>query len=528
MTFRGWASVLFSVLVMVFGSGPGAELEAQCSLEQRLSPWRVSCHAPLHSVPTVNVGAPSADRSLTQAAVFSIFGRTRSPIDRDNGEVWAGRGLSFALAAGVGGSFGPLRFGVFPTLHWAENADFPVTDTLVSNYSAYAYPWDETRIDWAQRMGAGSSGGVTPGQSFVELAGWSQAALGLSSENFWWGPSNRYPMLFGASSGGIPHVYAHSPVVTVGPLLASANLVFGRTSESDYFDLDEANDLDLLSALRVEIALKSVPGVRVAVTSITRQLWRSDLSLNDLLQLVPTSTSQDQEDTPVDGIGAVTVVVPVGPGPGRLHGTWGRGDFFLDFEDLLTEPDHNQFWSVGFHRAWSSAVDLSEWTMRVEYASSAAPVTQNSIMRGPTGATIYRHDGAQSHGHTQRGQLLGPSIGPGARAGYVSLERQEAGRLDGFLVERILWDIDAFSRDIQKNFPDGQDREWLFAGRLRRTIEIAGVDPLRLDATGGVSFRWNRQYVRFTGALLDKPSRETNLWVDLRFSWVPRREAASN
>jgi hypothetical protein len=527
MRLRGPASVSLAVLGMVFASGLGAEAAAQCSLEQRLSPWRVSCHTPLHSVPTVNVGAPSADRSLTQAAVLSIFGRTTSPIDRDNGEIWAGRGLSFALAAGVGGRFGPLNFGLFPTIRWTQNADFAVTETHSQNHSPYVYPWDGAGIDWVQRFGSGSSGGIAPGQSFIELAGSSHAALGLSSENIWWGPSNRYPMLLGASSGGVPHVYAHSPVVTVGPLLASANLVFGQPSGSDYFDLDEANDLDLFSALRVEIALKSAPGVRLAVTSMTRQPWRSDLSLDDLLKLVPRSSSQAPGDR-VDGIGAVTVVVPVGPGEGRLHGTWGRGDFFLDIEDLLTEPDHNQFWSVGFHRAWSGTVDLSEWTMSVEYASSAASSTQNSaVVRGPAGSTVYRHDGG-GDGHTQRGQLLGPSIGPGARAGYMSLDRTEAGRLDGFLVERILWDIDAFSREIKKNFPDGQDREWLFAGRVSRTINISGIDPLRLDATGGVSLRWNRQYVRFTGSLLDKPSRETNLWVDLRFSWVPRHEASSN
>ncbi|MDA0310528.1 MAG: hypothetical protein O2992_00235 [Gemmatimonadetes bacterium] len=528
MGLRRPTSVSLAVLGMVLASGLGAEAEAQCSLEQRLSPWRVSCHTPLHSVPTVNVGAPVTDNSLSQAAVLSMFGRSRSPIDRDNGEVWAGRGLSFALAAGVGGSFGPLRFSVFPTVHWAQNADFAVTDLLERNYSPYIYPWDGRTIDWAQRMGPASHGGITSGQSFVELAGWSQSALGLSSENIWWGPSNRYPMLLGATSGGVPHVYAHSPVVTVGPLLASANLVFGRPSESDYFDAAEANDLDLLGALRVEIALKSVPSARIAVTSMTRQPWRSDLSLDDLLKLVPRSTSQEPGES-VDGIGAVTVIMPVGPGKGRLHGTWGRGDFFLDIEDLLTEPDHNQFWSVGFHRTWSSAVDLSEWMMSVEYASSAASVTQNSTaVRGPTGSTVYRHEGSPQHGHTQRGQLLGPSIGPGARAGYMSLDRTEAGRLDGFLVERILWDIDAFSRQIKKNFPDGQDREWLFAGRVSRTINISGIDPLRLDATGGVSLRWNRQYVRFTGSLLDKPSRETNLWVDLRFSWVPRHEASSN
>ena len=116
---------------------------------------------------------------------------------------------------------------------------------------------------------------------------------------------------------------------------------------------------------------------------------------------------------------------------------------------------------------------------------------------------------------------LGASIGPGARANYVSLDRTLDERIVGVLVERVLWDIDAYSLNIRDEFPGGQDRELLFGGRLGMDVWVSSVDCLRLEVWGGLSVRRNRQYARFTAQQLDYPERETNFWLDLRLVWTP-------
>ena len=457
---------------------------------------------------------------LARVATLSVFGRSRFPSDRDNGSVWAGKGLSVRLAFGIGGSLGPLRYGLFPAVHWSQNLNFVVADTALAGGSPYVYPWERARIDWPQRMGAASTGGVSPGQSFFEVTGWSEAAIGLSTENVWWGPSRRYPMLLGATSEGFPHAYGRSPTAAFGPFRTTVRAMVGRLTESEYFDQDEDNDRSLLSALRIEIGLRGLSGAQLALTSMVRQRWGPDLSFRDVARLVPRSTAQGGEGGFADGIGAVTFVLPVMSLGVRLHGTWGRGDFFLDAEDLLTEPEHNQFWGIGLHRGWWRADHGPKWSLSTEYASSAASPSQLGTYRTRDSPTVYRHSGVRQ-GHTQRGQLLGPSIGPGTRATYASLERAVDNRYVGVLVERILWDIDAFRRSVPDVPSDGQDREWLFGGRLGTDLNISGIDRLRIDAFGGASLRWNRQYVRFTGDLLDYPERETNFWLDLRLAWTP-------
>ena len=453
-----------------------------------------------------------------------MFGRSRFPSDRDNGGVWAGKGLSLQLAMGFGGHLGPLRYGIFPAVYWSQNLDFVIADTAIVDHSSSVYPWVGPWIDWPQRMGSTAAGRVSPGQSFLEVTGWSRAVVGVSTENIWWGPSRRYPMLLGVTSDGFPHVYGRSPTVAFGPFRTLVRALFGQLTESEYFDSLENNNRSLLSALRVEIGLGGLPGAQVAVTSMVRQRWGPGLSFKDVLGLlVPRSTGQGGVgELAADGIGAVTLVLPVTSLGVRLHGTWGRGDFFLNAEDLLTEPDHNQFWAVGLHQEWRRPDRGTTWALSAEHASSAATPPQFLRQKKEFSVGVYRHPGA-TQGHTHRGQLFGASMGPGARATYFSLDRTRDDRLLGILVERILWDIDTYSVDLRYEFPHGQDRELLFGGRLGMDLRLWGVERMRLDAFGGASIRWNRQYIRFTGDLLDYPERETNFWLDLRLTWTPDR-----
>ena len=527
------ATIFAASIAMAFAGGYGtpvvgqSSVSAGCGLEQRLGPWRPTCHAPLHFAAALAAAAEAAPPGLSGAAALSVFARSRFPSDRDNGAVWAGKGLSLQFSAGIGGALGPIRYGVFPAIHWTQNLDFVIADPEVVGYSSYMYARGGPWIDWPQRMGPSADGHMGPGQSYLEVTGWWRAAIGVSTENIWWGPSRRYPMLLGATSAGFPHVYGRSPTVELGRFRVLVRVVSGRLLESDYFDHDGDNDRNLLSAFRMEIGLRSLPGTQVAVTSVIRQQWGSALSFGDIPQkLFPLSSSQGGSGGATDGVGAVTLLLPVTSLGIRLHGTWGRGDFFLDAEDLLTEPDHNQFWSVGLHREWQPVGDRSRWGFSMEHASTAATPPQFHVRNESFSWGVYRHSGSPQ-GHTHRGQLLGASIGPGARATYVSLDRTVADRLVGVLVERVLWDIDAYSLTLRHNFSDGQDRELLFGVRLGTDLRVLGVDRMRLDAFGGFSIRRNRQYIRFTGDLLDHhPVRETNFWLDLRLAWTPDRSEA--
>lgn len=444
--------------------------------------------------------------------------RSAYPSDRDNGAVWSGRGVSGRIAGGVAGRIGMVRYGIYPEVTWSQNADFPVADTTVDRFSPLANPWDSVRIDWPQQLGAGGHARIGPGQSYIEIDVLSQVAAGISTENIVWGPGTRYPLTLGATAPGFPHGYA-SLNVPGGPLGAFVvRFLAGRLTASDYFRTDTTLERTLLSSLRLEWAPGGNSGPRLVATSIVTQPWTGVPTLAQLAKLVPRSTAQDEGDKVVDGIGALSALLPIAFVGATVFGTWGRGDFFKDAEDLVTEPDHNQFWSLGFTKVWVEGDAEAPWMSHLEYVSTAGNPSQYGE-RGQS-SSVYRH--ARRPGYTNQGQLLGASIGPGSRAGYLSIQRSDSTHTLGGFVERIDWDVDTFNRSIRLKYgPDAQDREYTLGGIARGPLKLSGVETLHFDAMGGVSFRKNRQYVRFTGNMTGYKEWETNVWLDFRLVWTP-------
>src|SRR5699024_10219580 len=120
--------------------------------------------------------------------------------------------------------------------------DFAFRETAAAGHSPYNYPERPTGIDWPQRFGDNSVRSNELGQSYVRFDAYGLAA-GVSTENLWWGPAQRYPILMSNTAPGFPHIFAGTgrPLdIYIGKLELEA--IWGRLSESDYFDNDPDND----------------------------------------------------------------------------------------------------------------------------------------------------------------------------------------------------------------------------------------------------------------------------------------------
>lgn len=495
-------------------------MPSTCGLEQRFGPGRQACLPGGILGVYQPVGTQLKDYAIELAPIaLSSYFRSAYPMDRDNGAVWAGKGFSTLLEGGVAGRLGWLRFALYPSVTWSQNRPFAISDTTVAGFSPYAYPWWAVAIDMPERFGSSALTSWSAGQSYVELSAPWGIAVGVSNENIQWGPSRRYPMLLGVSAPGFPHAYGRLRFNLPVFGRVTGRLIVGRLTESAFYTTDVTRERNLFASLRAEWAPRGPDGPQFTATSVTQQPWTGIPTPNELLKLVPTSTSQGVGGKKVDGIGALSALLPIHSIHARLFGTWGRGDFWLNTEDLITEPDHNQFWQVGFEKSWIPPMSDRPWTVSAEFISTAA----SSPQLGERGfsSSVYRYGGAV-FGHTNDGQLLGASIGSGSRAGYVSIERGDTRNGWGVLAEHIDWDMDTNARYFAYRYgPSSQDREDLLGGMYHGPLRLAGIDVLHVDAMGGVSLRWNRQYVRFTGDMTGYRERETNLWLDLRLVWTP-------
>ncbi len=486
-----------------------------------MSPARLACSLPPQDVqeqqPSGTEGLPSLG---VLPATLSLYYRSSYPMDRDNGSIWAGRGLSTAFGFGLATHIGPLTISLYPEADWSQNQDFGTRPTHLRDLSEFAYGWEQGWIDWPQRMGDQATHRLTPGESFAELAGPLESRVGISNEGIWWGPSPRYPLMLGTTAGGFPHAYLTTPYVPGIPGLFQVRALVGELRESEFFDGDPANDRTLMAVVRAEWRGRSPSAPMLAVTSLLRRQWEPGPTVGDFKSLVTGDAAQGSEDFLVDRLAAVELLLPEIVTGVDLWGAWGRGDFFLNVEDLLTEPEHSQFWNVGLRRQWTR--EDVRWSISGEHAFTRASGPQFTYRGYST--SVYRH-GLNSQGHTNRGQLLAASIGPGAVADYVRLTATDASsRTVGVLVERILWDRDTHTRSVRAPYgpygADFQDTEWLLGASLDTPRTRIVGQAVGVSLTVGVAVRDNRRYTNVPEAGDPPRLHEHNLWMDLRLVWA--------
>lgn len=461
-----------------------------------------------------------ADSAGARLVPFTLHAalRTAWTDDRENGALWAGKGVSSLLRGGVAYRQGPLRVVLAPEVTWASNGRFPLANAPGpardgTTFKPYASPWQA--MDLVRRWGEGAAYEFHAGQSLVEVRG-GGFALGATAANLVRGPEARYPLIVGSSGPGVPSGYLDGGG-RAGPLgRMGFRLQYGLLRESPWFDDDPDNDRLLLTLLGLDWEPAFLPGISLGLTAIYRDPVEDGVTPFMLFQPFKTRSAQTDDQLAEDAMAAAHArwVTPAA----TFWGTWARGDGALNVEDLLTEPDHTQMWAVGSRVRWGEGD--AAWELVGEAASSTG-------MRVRAGSD-YRHSRART-GHTHRGQMLGASVGPGARAQWVQLRRsaEPAGTV-GVEVERILRDLDAYARTLRR--PDGasgEDREWRLAALYEGPVPafaggLARVPGLSVRANGGVSLRWNRDYVRYSANADQVGPRESQLFLDLALTWDPR------
>lgn len=361
------------------------------------------------------------------------------PNDRNDGALWAGRGIAAALTSGALVRWGTVSAAFVPRLILQENRNVEIVDVVrPAGHSPWIYPWHPGKIDWPQRFGDRAFWTFDPGQSHLRLDTRGVAA-GLSTENLWWGPALRNPLLLSNTAPGFPHLFLGTsrPVESrIGEV--EGQVIWGRLSESPYFDGDVRNGHRLLAGFVVNLQPRWLPGLYLGAARLTVTTVPPDgLSPGDYLfgpvRRVPADPLGGG-DTP-----AYELVSLFGrwafPEAGfEAYGEWARPGL----RDVLWEPDLGQAYVLGFQKV---AVLGPRW-IRV-YGELAHLTGSPTLPRDGGGVSFYTHPGVPQ-GHTHRGQLLGAAIGPGSDAQILGADLFfDWGRI-GVFGERVRRDDDAY------------------------------------------------------------------------------------
>lgn len=439
------------------------------------------------------------------------------PNDRNNGALWTGRGVSTAVAGGLAIRWRILSAALRPELVYHQNRVFDFVAAGTPDHSPYIYSGHPGSIDWPHRFGEGSFWTADPGQSYIRVDA-GRLAAGVSTENLWWGPAHRNPLLLSNTAPGFPHLFLGSArPLDVGIGRIEAQAVWGRLSESDYFDYAPENDYRLFSGLILDFEPRRIPGLFVGLARVHVQAIPPEgLGITETLlgaYMDPRTNPQDLAAGDNQLVSAFARwALPRGGFETWVE--WAREDHWADIDELIAVPDASQAYTLGFRKVIPSGSNWVSITGELTHLEDALPIlhAHRQVL------TFYTHIQV-TQGYTHRGQLLGAAIGPGSDSQFLEVELFTAsGRLGAFL-ERVRHDGDAYNARWARTYgARGHDLE-LSAG-VHQLLFLRHFD---VDWALAYSRRYNRNFLGLDGESR-APRIDNNLSLQLGLTWRPGRE----
>ena len=398
-------------------------------------------------------GEPANIRWAIVAPELALVWNSDLPYSLNDGAMWAGRGLTTRLLAGVRAAYGPVELIVAPELIRTQNRGYQTVPSEAPDRSAFVPPWylDPVSADLPLRFGTEPFTLVSPGQSSLTVYA-GPVAAGASTENQWWGPGARSAIVMSNHAAGIPHLFLRttSPLRLRGGAF-EAKWMIGGLTESLFFDALSTNDIRSISALALTFRPATEPDLTIGLARAVYAPVRNGGA-------VPTRafdvfTRWDRPLLDGDGDGArdnemhsEQIFSLFGrwlfPADGlEVYGEWARVALPASLRDALTAPNHTQGYTLGLQ--WARPLGDSSRIIRLR--GELTYLEQSSIFRErPTPG--YYTSRFVVQGYTQRGQVVGAAIGPGASSPWVGADFFTRRWNAGVFAGRIRWENDAYYR----------------------------------------------------------------------------------
>ena len=401
---------------------------------------------------------------------FNFEFNSNHPYNRNNGSMIPNRGYQQIVSFGIFAEIGPLSISMKPEHLYSENRDFEGFGEGPNGH--YPIIWAKryklwNKIDMPERFGEKRINENLIGQSSVRL-NYKGFSIGISNENIWWGPSIRNSIMMSNHARGFKHITFNTtkPFVTkIGNF--EWQLISGRLEQSGYLpsnsDIQYAgtniyvpkitqngltDDWRFVQGYTVSYSPKWISGLSVGFIRWIQMYYQHLKGEYVWMEHNPTwfpafSNLFRKNDRFEDWEGQTNQAAGV-----FLRWFWkdSNAEIYLDYHhndskqnirDLLLDSDHSRAVTVGLQKVFKISNDnylLSwEWTQMEQTASR--------LLRNA--GSWYEH-GFVFDGFTNRGEVLGSSIGPGSNSQYIAVNRIRNKEKLGLALEIIDQDNDFY------------------------------------------------------------------------------------
>jgi hypothetical protein len=414
--------------------------------------------------------APARRRWTLLAATHDLTYNSALPFSMNDGALWAGRGLSFAVTPAAMASRGRVRIVLAPAVLFMGNQDFAFfTEPILTDFlppqppdrSKYASRFNVRpySIDNPWRFGSEDYVRLDPGQSSLWVAA-SKLDAGVSSENQWWGPGVQNALVMSNNAPGFPHLFVRTgaPIRTrVGSF--EGRWLVGLLSSSGFFAIrpppagvaqplaESATDYRSISAIGVTWRLAAEPDLTLGFTRAVYAPisgWaKFPLRALDVFANTGRPNDRPSSDSALKP-GRDQLFSLFGrwlfPRDGfEAYAEWARTEMPASVRDWLVAPNHTRGYTLGLQ--WRQPTPPDRGGVRVQ--AEITNVERSSTYKERPVGSFYTSRRVPQ-GYTQRGQVIGAAIGPGASSQWLAVDYVTPGWRAGVFAGRIRWNDDAY------------------------------------------------------------------------------------
>lgn len=350
-----------------------------------------------------------------EPAFYHLSYNSSYPHGFNDNSLWQGRGINGMFNFGVSSKFKGLILYIKPNFSVSENKDFEIMQADGSFTSDYAY--FIRNIDLPQRFGNDLFTTVSWGQSEINYK-YNSFTAGFGYQNIWLGPSTQNPILFSNNADEFPKIHFSYQDYCRYFGLIDLNLFWGKLTESDYFNDISSDDSNLISGLMITLSPKFIPGFTVGLNRVKLSPWENN-TITDIISIFDFESDSKYGRDSADQRASITCEWKYRESGFRGYFEWARNDYSPSLRDnILLEPSHSQAYTIGIEQ-----ILIRE---KKHLISINAEITQlihtrdYEIGLGMSQTGFYTHS-IIKQGYTNKGQLLGAGIGPGAESQYFGV-----------------------------------------------------------------------------------------------------------
>ncbi len=427
------------------------------------------------------------------------------PFSMNDGSMWAGRGRSHLIRVGGSARFARAWLVVAPEWGYSRNSVFtgpdqpPHSHPLPAGRNPFSSPWHTVPLsaDLPVRFGNNRFTYLDPGQSSLGVDA-GPVDVGVGTENLWWGPGIRNAIVMSNNAAGFPHAFLRTarPVATRAGWF-EGTWIIGGLSESRFFDGNAANDLRSIAGLAFTWRLRWAPGLTVGATRAVYapvSSWGAAVPriFNVFARTGRPNARPTSDSTMTPGRDQVYSVFArwIFPDEGlETYAEWSRTEFPSSLREWFTAPNHTQGFTVGFQ--WARPLPAATLRLQAEMTY----LEHDPTFRDQPQGTYYTSRSVEQ-GYTQRGQVIGAAIGPGASSQWLGVDYVAKTWSVGLVGTRVRWENDALY-----DLPDGRTNGLIYCSHdvsLMGGVRSAWASPVgKLETSVLTGPRYNMFFRNF-------------------------------